>query len=70
MDLRRRLDQVLEVGAGKEVAEVDEFAVSLVFDVDGAPAILAAADGLAVDREGVFAADYCEGDDGLERNAG
>ena len=49
VDLRCRLDQVLEMGAGEEVAEVDEFAVALVFDVDGAPAVLAAADQLAVD---------------------
>ena len=32
VDLRRRLDQVLQVGAGQEVAEVDEFAVVLVLD--------------------------------------
>ena len=34
VDLRRRLDQVLQVGAGEEVAEVDEFAVVLVLDCD------------------------------------
>lgn len=32
VDLRGRLDEVLEVGAGEEVAEVDEFAVVLVLD--------------------------------------
>lgn len=32
VDLCGRLDQVLQVGAGKEVAEVDEFAVVLVLD--------------------------------------
>ena len=32
MDLCGRLDQVLQVGAGEEVAEVDEFAVVLVLD--------------------------------------
>ena len=63
MDLRGRLDQILQVGAGEEVAEVDEFAVALVFDVDGAPAVLAAADDLAVDVDVAFGADYCEGDD-------
>ena len=51
--------------ACEEVAEVDEFAVALVFDVDGAPAVLAAADGLAVDGDGGFGADDGEGDDGL-----
>ena len=65
MNLGRRLDEVLQVGAGEEVAQVDEFAVSLVFDVDGTPAVLAAADRLVVDCDGFFAADYGEGDDGL-----
>jgi hypothetical protein len=32
VDLRSGLDQVLQVGAGEEVAEVDEFAVALVLD--------------------------------------
>ena len=40
-----------------------EALVSFVFDVDGAPAVLACADGLAVEGEAVFAADYCKGDD-------
>lgn len=65
VDLARRLDQVLEMGAGEEVAQVDEFAVSLVLDVDGAPAVLARGDGLAVEGEAVLGADDCEGDDGL-----
>ena len=34
VDLRRRLDQVLQVGAGEEVAEVDEFAVVLILNYD------------------------------------
>lgn len=41
VDLACRLDQVLKVGAGKEVTEVDKFAVPLVLDVDGAPTVLA-----------------------------
>lgn len=41
MDLACGLDEVLEMGAGKEIAEVDEFAVPLVLDVDGTPAVLA-----------------------------
>jgi len=32
VDLCGRLDQVLQVGAGEEVAEVDEFAVVFVLD--------------------------------------
>ena len=44
VDLAGRLDQVLELSAGEKVAEVDEFAVALVFYVDGAPAVLAGGD--------------------------
>lgn len=32
VDLRRRLDEVLQVGAREEVAEVDKFAVVLILD--------------------------------------
>lgn len=32
VDLRRRFDQILQMSAGEEVAEVDEFAVVLIFD--------------------------------------
>ena len=32
VDLRGGLDEVLEMGAGEEVTEVDEFAVGLVLD--------------------------------------
>lgn len=63
VDLAGGLDQVLQVGAGEEVAEVDELAVSLVLDVDHAPAVLAAADLLAVDDDGLLTADDGEGDD-------
>lgn len=65
VDLRGRLDEVLQVRAGEEVAQVDEFAVPFVFDVDGAPAVLAAAHGLAVDGDAALGADDGEGDDGL-----
>jgi hypothetical protein len=63
VDLAGGLDQVLQVGAGEEVAEVDELAVSLVLDVDHAPAVLATADLLAVDDDGLLTADDGEGDD-------
>jgi hypothetical protein len=32
VDLCGRLDEVLQVGASEEVAEVDEFAVGLILD--------------------------------------
>ena len=41
-------------GPGEEVAEVVELAVLLVLDVDDAPAVLAAADGLTVDDDVAF----------------
>ena len=37
VDLAGRFDHVLQVGAGEEVAQVDEFAVAFVFYVNGAP---------------------------------
>lgn len=65
MDLACRLDQVLKVRAGEEVSQVDEFAVAFVFDVDGAPAVLAATDHLSVHVDVALGTDDCEGDDGL-----
>ena len=47
MDLRCRLNQVLEMGAGEEVSEVDEFAVVLILNVDNSPSVLASTDLLA-----------------------
>ena len=38
----------------EEVAQVDELAVPLVLNVDNAPAVLAATDGLAVDDDGAL----------------
>lgn len=62
MDLRRRLDQVLEVGAEQKVPQVDEFAVVLILDVDDAPPVLASADLLAIDNDGLFRANNRKGD--------
>lgn len=65
VDLRSRLDQVLEVRAEEEVSEVDEFAVVLVLDVDNAPPVLATPDLLAVDDDGLLGTDNSEGDQTL-----
>lgn len=65
VDLRGGVDQILEVSAGEEIAEVDEFAVLLVLDVDGSPAVLASANGLAVNIDVALASDDGERDDGL-----
>ena len=51
VDLRCRFDQILEVGAGKEVSEVDEFAVVLILNVDDSPSILASTDLLASNND-------------------
>lgn len=66
MDLAGGLDQVLQVGLGEEVAEVDELAVVLIFDVDDAPLVLSTTDGAAVDVDGLVAADYGKGNEVLD----
>lgn len=68
VDLRGCLDQVLEMGSGEEVAEVDEFAVLLILDIDSSPAVLAASDSLSVDVDVALATDNGEWDDGLEQS--
>ena len=65
MDLGGCFDEVLEMGSGEEVAEVDEFAVGFVFDVDYAPFVCAGSDHFAVDVEGFLGTDDGEGDDVL-----
>lgn len=65
VDLRCRLDQILEVGSQKEVSEVDEFAVILVLNVDDTPAVLAAANLLPIDNDGLFGADDGKGNKAL-----
>lgn len=62
VDLRRRLDQVLEVGAEKKVSEVDELAVGLVLDIDNSPPVLAAANLLAIDNDGLLGTNDGKGD--------
>lgn len=65
MDLGGGFDEVLEMRAEQEVAERDKLAVSLILDVDDAPTVLAAADLLAADDDGLLGADDGEGDDVL-----
>ena len=66
MDLASGFDKILEVSAGKEVPQVDEFAMILVLDVDHTPTVLATADLLAVDNNSFLATHHGEGDDVLE----
>lgn len=51
MDLGCGLDEVLKVGAGEEVSEVNKFTVVLVLDVDDTPSVLAPTDLLASNND-------------------
>lgn len=66
VDLRGGLDEVLKVRPEQEIPEVDELAVVLVLDVDDAPPVLAAADLLAVDNDGLLGANDGKGNEVLE----
>lgn len=66
MDLRGRLDEVLEVCPQKEVSEVHELAVVLIFDIDHTPPVLATANLFAVHNYRLFGTDNREGDEVLE----
>jgi hypothetical protein len=55
--------------AREEVAELHEFAVSFVLDVDDAPFVGAGADYFAVYGHCLFGADDCEGDAVLDVSA-
>lgn len=65
MDLAGSLDQVLQMGAGQEVSQVNEFAVVLIFNVNDAPTVLAAANLLTVDDNVLLATDNSERNDVL-----
>lgn len=43
MNLGSGLNEVLQVGASKKVAEIHEFAMVLIFDIDDTPAVLTSA---------------------------
>ena len=57
VDLRGGFDEILQVGSEKEVSQVDKFAVVLIFNVNDTPAVLAAANLLAIDNDGLFGTD-------------
>jgi hypothetical protein len=68
VDLRRCLNEILEVGSEKEVAEIDEFAVILVLDVDDTPSVLAAPNLLAINNDGLLRSDNGEWDEILRNS--
>ena len=57
MDLAGGFDQILQMGTGQEVPQVDKFAVVLVLDIDNTPTVLSAADLLAIDNNVLLATD-------------
>lgn len=54
------------MGAGQKVPQINEFAVVLVLDVDDTPAVLTAANLLAVDDNVLLAPDNSKGNDVLQ----
>ena len=65
VNLAGGLNEILEVGASQEIAQVYKLAVVLVLNVDDTPAVLAATNLLAVDDNGLLTTDNREGDDVL-----
>ena len=65
VDLRRGLDEILEVSPEQEVPEVDKLAVVLILDIDDAPPVMAAADLLAVDDDRLLGSDDGKGNEVL-----
>lgn len=53
------------MGAGKEVSQVNEFAVVLVLDVDDTPTVLPATDLFAIDNDILLTADHSKRNDVL-----
>lgn len=56
VNLRSRLNKILQVSSQEEISQVDKFAVILVFYVDHAPTVLSAAYLLAVHNDGLLGA--------------
>lgn len=67
VDLAGRLDKVLQMSASEEVPQVNKFTVVLILHVDDTPAVLAAANLLAIDDDGTFATHNSKGNDVLDR---
>lgn len=67
MDLACGFDEVLQMGPGQKVAQVDEFTVVLILDIDDTPSVLTATDLLAIDNNVLLATDNSEGDNALKR---
>jgi len=57
VDLRSSFDEILKVSTRQEVAEVDEFAMVLILDIDNTPAVLATTNLLSSNDNGLLGAD-------------
>lgn len=66
MDLRCRLDEILQVCSQQEVTQVNELAVVLVLDVDHTPSVLSATDLLSVDDDRLLGANDSKGNKVLQ----
>jgi hypothetical protein len=65
VDLRCGLNEILQVGAGQEVTQVDKLAVVLILNIDYTPAVLAATNLFASDDDGLLGANNSEWDNVL-----
>ncbi|KAI3475819.1 hypothetical protein L1887_62719 [Cichorium endivia] len=63
VDLGRGLDEILQMGARKEVAQMDKLAVAFVLDIDHAVPVLPAPDLFAIHDDRGFGADNGKGDE-------
>ena len=63
VDLARGLNEILQMGAGEEVAEVDELAMGLILDVDDAPSVGTTTDSSAINGDVLLASDHGKGHD-------
>ena len=69
MNLRGRLDQVLQVRPSQKVAQVHKLAVSLVFHVHHTPPVLSSAHRLAADNHAALRPNHRERNNTLQRES-
>lgn len=65
MDLRSCFDQILKMGSGKEISEIDEFAVVLILYVNDAPSVLASSNLFASNNDRFLGSNNGEGNNVL-----
>jgi hypothetical protein len=65
MDLGSGLDEILQVGASKEVSKGNKLAMTFILDIDDTPSVLTASDLFASNKDRLLRPNYSEGDDAL-----